>query len=98
MIAVAAFNIVATLVMTVNSKRPDIAVLRVSGHGPGAGVSDLYRSRCHDRCYWRLGGLVLGLLVAYNVPDILLSLRIRLDLFCLPPMPTSFLVCPANRV
>ena len=53
-VAVAAFNIVATLVMTVNSKRPDIAVLRVRAW-PGAGVSDLYRSRCHDRCHWRLG-------------------------------------------
>ena len=34
MVAVAAFNIVATLVMVVKDKQPDIAILRTLGAGP----------------------------------------------------------------
>lgn len=70
-VAVAAFNIVATLVMTVNSKRPDIAVLRVMGMGPGQVLATFIVQGVMIGVIGVLGGLVLGLLVAYNVPDIL---------------------------
>lgn len=50
-VAVAAFNIIATLVMLVNDKRPDIAVLRTLGISPG----DVLR-------IFMVQGLVIGVL------------------------------------
>lgn len=70
-VAVAAFNIVATLVMTVNSKRPDIAVLRVMGMGPGQVLATFIVQGVMIGLVGVVGGAILGLLVAFNVPEIL---------------------------
>lgn len=70
-VAVAAFNIVATLVMTVNAKRPDIAVLRVMGMGPGQVLATFIVQGVSIGLVGVLGGSILGLAVAFNVPAIL---------------------------
>ena len=70
-VAVAAFNIVATLVMTVNSKRPDIAVLRVMGMGPGGVLLTFIVQGVMIGLVGVVLGSALGLVVAFNVPQIL---------------------------
>ncbi len=70
-VAVAAFNIVATLVMTVNAKRADIAVLRVMGMGPGEVLLTFVVQGVFIGLIGIVSGTVLGLAVAFNVPAIL---------------------------
>ena len=48
-VAVAAFNIVATLVMVVKDKREDIAILRTLGAGPRNVLGDLHPAGRADR-------------------------------------------------
>jgi len=74
-VAVAAFNIVATLVMTVNAKRPDIAVLRVMGMGPGEVLLTFVVQGVMIGVVGVVAGSFLGLLVAFNVPEILAFLE-----------------------
>ncbi|MGB0958577.1 MAG: FtsX-like permease family protein, partial [Litorivicinus sp.] len=70
-VAVAAFNIVATLVMTVNAKRADIAVLRVMGMGPSEVLLTFIVQGVLIGLIGIVSGALLGLLVAFNVPVIL---------------------------
>ncbi len=48
-VAVAAFNIVSTLVMVVTDKRSDIAILRTLGASPRSILMDVYHPGCHHR-------------------------------------------------
>ncbi len=69
-VAVAAFNIVAMLVMVVTDKRTDIAILRTLGASPGD-VTRVFLTQG-----WVIGwggvvlGVALGVLLALNVGDI----------------------------
>ena len=46
-VAVAAFNLVSTLIMTVTDKQADIAILRTLGAAPGSIMRILsFRARC----------------------------------------------------
>ena len=49
-VAVAAFNIISTLVMVVNDKKGDIAILRTLGATPGTIMAHLHGARHGDRC------------------------------------------------
>lgn len=69
-VAVAAFNIVAALVMVVNEKRTDIAILRTVGMTPRAVVGVFMTQGVLIGWFGALLGLVLGLLLAFNVSSI----------------------------
>jgi lipoprotein-releasing system permease protein len=69
-VAVAAFNIVAALVMVVNEKRTDIAILRTVGMTPRAVVGVFMTQGVLIGWFGALLGLALGLSLALNVGTI----------------------------
>ncbi len=69
-VAVAAFNIVAALVMVVNEKRTDIAILRTIGISPRAVVGVFVTQGVIIGWFGALLGLALGLTLAFNVGNI----------------------------
>ncbi len=69
-VAVAAFNLVSTLVMTVTDKRADIAILRTLGASPRSIMAIFMVQGALSGVLGTLGGLGLGLLVAFNVGTI----------------------------
>lgn len=69
-VAVAAFNIVAALVMVVNEKRTDIAILRTVGMTPRAVVGVFVTQGVFIGWFGALLGLIAGLLLAFNVGTI----------------------------
>jgi lipoprotein-releasing system permease protein len=66
-VAVAAFNIVAALVMVVNEKRSDIAILRTLGLARGGVVGVFFTQGIVIGAIGTVLGLVLGLAIASNV-------------------------------
>ncbi len=74
-VAVAAFNIVAALVMVVNEKRADIAILRTLGMTPRGIVGVFLTQGLVIGTVGTLFGLVLGVLVAANVGTIVPALE-----------------------
>jgi lipoprotein-releasing system permease protein len=69
-VAVAAFNIVAALVMVVNEKRSDIAILRTLGMTQRGVVGVFLTQGLVIGAIGTLLGLVLGVLIAANVSTI----------------------------
>jgi lipoprotein-releasing system permease protein len=69
-VAVAAFNIVAALVMVVNEKRTDIAILRTVGLTPRAVVGVFMTQGVIIGWFGALLGLVTGLALALNVDTV----------------------------
>jgi lipoprotein-releasing system permease protein len=69
-VAIAAFNIVAALVMVVNEKRTDIAILRTVGLSPQQVIAVFITQGLVIGWVGILVGLVLGLLLAVNVSNI----------------------------
>lgn len=69
-VAVAAFNIVAALVMVVNEKRTDIAILRTVGITPREIVAVFMTQGVIIGWFGALLGLALGLVLALNVGTI----------------------------
>mgnify|MGYP001826629344 CR=1 FL=1 len=67
-IGVAAFNIVASLVMVVTDKTTDIAILRTLGMGPGDVVKVFFIQGAVIGWFGVLLGVVAGVLLAINVP------------------------------
>ena len=65
-VAVAAFNLVSTLVMTVTDKQADIAILRTLGATPRSD-GHLRRAGRGPGVIGTLAGLLLGLLLAFNI-------------------------------
>ena len=66
-VAVAAFNIVSTLVMAVTDKRADIAILRTLGAAPGDIMKIFIIQGALIGLIGTLVGLVLGVVVALNI-------------------------------
>ena len=62
-VAVAAFNIVATLVMVVKEKRPAIAILRTFGALPRNVLADIHHPGGTDRPQWYAGWSIAGLVL-----------------------------------
>jgi lipoprotein-releasing system permease protein len=74
-VAVAAFNIVAALVMVVNEKRSDIAILRTLGLAPGGVVGAFFTQGVLIGATGTLLGVLLGLTLAFNVGTIVPALE-----------------------
>ena len=75
-VAVAAFNIVAMLVMVVNDKRTDIAILRTLGASPST-VMRVFMTQGLVIAWFGVGvGVLLGVLLARNVTSIVPVLEI----------------------
>lgn len=66
-VAVAAFNLVSTLVMTVTDKLADIAILRTLGAGPASIMAIFMIQGSLVGIVGTLSGLGLGVLVAFNI-------------------------------
>ncbi|MEI6804144.1 MAG: lipoprotein-releasing ABC transporter permease subunit [Burkholderiales bacterium] len=83
-VAVAAFNLVSTLVMTVTDKRADIAILRTLGASPGSIMSIFVVQGALVGVIGTLAGLLLGLGVALNIDVIVPALEQALGASFLP--------------
>ena len=66
-VAVAAFNLVSTLVMTVTDKRADIAILRTLGASPRSIMGIFMVQGAAAGIIGTLSGVAFGLLVAFNI-------------------------------
>jgi len=69
-VAVAAFNLVSTLVMTVTDKQADIAILRTLGASPRSIMGIFIVQGAASGISGTAIGVGLGLLLAFNVPAI----------------------------
>lgn len=83
-VAVAAFNLVSTLVMTVTDKRADIAILRTLGASPRSIMGIFVVQGATVGVVGTLAGLLLGLLVAANIDVIVPALEHALNASFLP--------------
>ena len=83
-VAVAAFNLVSTLVMTVQDKRADIAILRTLGASPRSIMGIFIVQGAVAGVIGTLAGLALGLAVAFNIDVIVPALEKMLNTSFLP--------------
>lgn len=83
-VAVAAFNLVSTLVMTVTDKRADIAILRTLGASPRSIMGIFVVQGATVGVIGTLAGLVLGLAIALNIDVIVPALESALGASFLP--------------
>ena len=83
-VAVAAFNLVSTLVMTVTDKRADIAILRTLGASPGSVMGIFVVQGAMVGVIGTLAGLALGLGIAFNIDVIVPTLERLLSASFLP--------------
>lgn len=95
-VAVAAFNLVSTLVMSVTDKRADIAILRTLGASPHSIMGIFVVQGAAVGVVGTLGGLLLGLGIAFNI-DVLVPALERLlnasflprDIYLISRMPSE---------
>ena len=95
-VAVAAFNLVSTLVMTVTDKRADIAILRTLGASPRSIMAIFVVQGAMVGVMGTLAGLLLGLGVAFNI-DVIVPALERLfhasflpkDIYLISRMPSD---------
>jgi len=83
-VAVAAFNLVSTLVMTVTDKRADIAILRTLGASPRSVMGIFIVQGAASGVIGTFAGVVLGLLIAFNVDVIVPAIERVLQMSFLP--------------
>jgi lipoprotein-releasing system permease protein len=83
-VAVAAFNLVSTLVMTVQDKRSDIAILRTLGATPRSIMGVFMVQGALVGVIGTLAGLLLGLGVAFNIDVLVPALEKLLGASFLP--------------
>ena len=83
-VAVAAFNLVSTLVMTVTDKRADIAILRTLGASPRSIMGIFMIQGATSGIAGTAAGVALGLLVAFNVDVIVPAIERLLGMSFLP--------------
>ena len=95
-IAVAAFNLVSTLVMTVTEKQADIAILRTMGASPGLIQRIFLVQGLAIGLLGSLAGVAIGLLIALNidviVPTIEAIFRVRFlprDVYFISELPSD---------
>jgi lipoprotein-releasing system permease protein len=82
-VAVAAFNIVSTLVMAVTDKQADIAILRTLGASPGSIMAIFIVQGSLIGVIGTLFGMISGVLLALNVETVvpLIEKAVGMDLF-----------------
>ncbi|HEY2928626.1 lipoprotein-releasing ABC transporter permease subunit [Piscinibacter sp.] len=83
-VAVAAFNLVSTLVMTVTDKQSDIAILRTLGASPRSIMGIFMIQGAAAGIIGTLAGVGLGLLVAFNIDVIVPAIERLLHVSFLP--------------
>ncbi|MEY5099182.1 MAG: hypothetical protein RJA36_1901 [Pseudomonadota bacterium] len=83
-VAVAAFNLVSTLVMTVTDKRADIAILRTLGASPASIMGVFVVQGALVGVIGTLAGLALGLGLAFNIGTLVPALEHLLGTQFLP--------------
>ncbi|MEQ1804026.1 MAG: lipoprotein-releasing ABC transporter permease subunit [Burkholderiaceae bacterium] len=83
-VAVAAFNLVSTLVMTVTDKNADIAILRTLGASPRSVMGIFMVQGAAAGVIGTLSGVALGLLIAFNVGSIVPAVERLLSVAFLP--------------
>src|SRR5580765_2735167 len=83
-VAVAAFNLVSTLVMTVTDKRSDIAILRTLGASPRSVMGIFMVQGALAGVIGTLAGVAFGLLIAFNVGSIVAVIEALLRVSFLP--------------
>jgi lipoprotein-releasing system permease protein len=83
-VAVAAFNLVSTLVMTVTDKNADIAILRTLGASPRSVMGIFMVQGAAAGVIGTLSGVLLGLLIAFNVGSIVPAVERLLSVAFLP--------------
>jgi lipoprotein-releasing system permease protein len=95
-VAVAAFNIVSTLVMLVTDKQSDIAILRTLGASPASIVQVFMVQGALIGVTGTLAGVVLGLLLGFNVDTVvpfienLLGFKfLAKDIYYISDLPTD---------
>jgi len=95
-VAVAAFNLVSTLVMTVTDKRADIAILRTLGASPHSIMGIFVVQGAMVGVIGTLAGLTLGLGVAFNIDVIVPALEhvfnasfLPKDIYLISRMPSD---------
>jgi lipoprotein-releasing system permease protein len=74
-VAVAAFNIVSTLVMAVKDKQPDIAILRTLGARPASVLAVFTTQGTVIGILGTLGGVALGMLLSVNLEGLVHGLE-----------------------
>jgi len=84
-VAVAAFNIVSTLVMVVTDKRADIAVLRTLGASPGRIMAIFMVQGTAIGVFGTLLGVIGGVLLGWNVESIVAFIEGLFDVHFLDP-------------
>ena len=84
-VAVAAFNLVSTLVMTVTDKNADIAILRTLGASPRSVMGIFMVQGAAAGVIGTLSGVLLGLVIAFNVDLIVPAIEKLLSVAFLPP-------------
>ena len=95
-VAVAAFNLVSTLVMSVQDKRADIAILRTLGSSPRSIMLIFVVQGAMVGVIGTLAGLLLGLGIAFNI-DVIVPALERLfnasflpkDIYLISQMPSN---------
>ncbi|MBD7960845.1 MULTISPECIES: lipoprotein-releasing ABC transporter permease subunit [Comamonas] len=95
-VAVAAFNLVSTLVMTVTDKRADIAILRTLGASPASIMGIFMVQGAMVGVIGTFAGLLLGLGVALNIDVIVPAIEHALgatflpkDIYLISKMPSE---------
>jgi lipoprotein-releasing system permease protein len=83
-VAVAAFNLVSTLVMTVTDKRADIAILRTLGASPRSIMGIFFVQGAAAGLLGTALGVALGLIVALNVGHVVPAIERLLGTTLLP--------------
>jgi lipoprotein-releasing system permease protein len=95
-VAVAAFNIVSTLVMVVTDKRADIAVLRTLGASPGRIMAIFMVQGTAIGVFGTLLGVIGGVLLGWNVESIVASIESLFDVHFLDPGIYYISVLPSD--
>jgi len=95
-VAVAAFNLVSTLVMTVTDKHADIAILRTLGASPRSIMAIFVVQGAMVGVIGTLAGLALGLGIAFNIDVIVPALEhlfnasfLPKDIYLISRMPSE---------
>ena len=95
-VAVAAFNLVSTLVMTVTDKRADIAILRTLGASPASIMGIFMVQGAMVGVIGTFAGLALGLGIAFNIDVIVPAIEHALgatflpkDIYLISKMPSE---------
>ena len=104
-VAVAAFNIVSTLVMVVKDKQGDIAILRTVGAEPGSIVKIFITQGSIIGIAGTLAGIALGILLATNLESVIAFLEsafgikfLAADVYFISDLPSELKIADVLRI